>query len=306
MSIGFCICSLLIPVGSGQNEEMTNPWLDRRVLNYAHQGGAKEAPSSTMFAFNQARANGADAFEMDVHATRDGHLVVTHDATIDRTTPFSGRIDTMLLSELQELDFAHWWSPGHDAIDSLEPEEYPLRGQAATDPSLRIAALGDVLEAFPDVLLNFDIKGGAVPYESQLADCLRDYQRSTDVIVASFHDDALARFRTAAPEIHTSTALQESLQISRDLFQGKHIELHPSIVALQIPYRFERTDTPLFDAGFVDRAHEAGLCVHVWTIDDPADMHEILDHGVDGIITDFPAVLEAVLIGRETLRYRRV
>jgi glycerophosphoryl diester phosphodiesterase len=259
-----------------------------------------------MYAFRQALANGADALEMDVHATLDGHLVVTHDATIDRTTPFSGRIDGLLLSDLQELDFAHWWAPGYDAIDSLEPGQYLLRGKATEDAGLRIATLTEVLEAFPDVFLNFDIKGGAVPYEGLLADCLRRYQRSTDVIVASFHDDALGRFRAAAPEVHTSTALQESFDISTAILQGRVTDVHASIVALQIPYRFEGTDTPLFEATFVDRAHETGLAVHVWTIDDPDDMHEILNHGVDGLITDNPSVLQDVLNTRTSPRYRRV
>jgi glycerophosphoryl diester phosphodiesterase len=285
---------------------MTNPWLERRILNYAHQGGAKEAPSSTMFAFHQARAHGADAFEMDVHATIDGHLVVTHDTTIDRTTPTSGRIDNLLLSELQQLDFAHFWAPGYDAIDSLEAHQYPLRGLATTDPTLRIALLSEVLETFPDVFLNFDIKGGARPYEDLLADCLREYERTTDVIVASFHDNALNRFRALAPNVHTSTALQESLDISSALFKGEPLDLHPSIVAMQIPYRFEGTDNALFDANFVTRAHQAGLAIHVWTIDEPDDMIEILDLGVDGIITDAPSVLEGVLSQRAAPRYRRV
>src|SRR5204863_5412261 len=69
-----------------------NPWLDRRVLNYAHQGGAREAPSSTLFALRQAVAGGADALELDVHATADGTVMVCHDATVDRTTPASGAI----------------------------------------------------------------------------------------------------------------------------------------------------------------------------------------------------------------------
>ena len=68
-----------------------NPWLERRVLAYAHQGGAKEAPSSTLYALRQAVANGADALELDVHRTSDGHLVVCHDATVDRMGEENGR-----------------------------------------------------------------------------------------------------------------------------------------------------------------------------------------------------------------------
>ena len=90
----------------------TNPWLDRRVLNWAHQGGAKEAPSSTLFAMRQAVANGADALELDVHMSRDGVLMVCHDATVNRTTDGSGAIADLTFDELRRLDNAYWWTPG--------------------------------------------------------------------------------------------------------------------------------------------------------------------------------------------------
>src|SRR5687768_9453981 len=99
----------------------TNPWLERRVLNWAHQGGAKEAPSSTLFALRQAVANGADALELDVHMTKDGVLVVCHDATVDRTTNATGAIAELTLDDVKRLDNAYWFVPGsvvdHDAED---------------------------------------------------------------------------------------------------------------------------------------------------------------------------------------------
>ena len=84
-----------------------NPWLDRRVLNYAHQGGAREAPSSTLFALRLAVAGGADGLELDVHATRDGVVMVCHDDTVDRTTPGTGSISQLTHDELRVLDNAH-------------------------------------------------------------------------------------------------------------------------------------------------------------------------------------------------------
>jgi glycerophosphoryl diester phosphodiesterase len=272
-----------------------NPWLERRILRYAHQGGALEAPSSTLFAFRQAVANGADGLEMDVHMTADGHLVVSHDETIDRTSPATGRIDQMTLAELQNLDFSYWWAPGFDATTDLLPHDYPLRGRYQADTSFGIATLRQVLEEFPKLFLNFDIKGGAVPYESQLADYLREYDRTNDVIVASFHDEALARFRAIAPEVNTSTAIQETYDIAAALRSGMQPELHPSVVALQIPYRFSPDSEPIFDAAFVKQVHALNCAVHVWTIDDATEMIEVLDTGVDGIITDTPSVLHEVL-----------
>ncbi len=283
---------------------MTHDWLSRRVLHYAHQGGAREAPSSTLFAFHQAVGGGADALEMDVHMTADGYLVVAHDATIDRTTQSSGSIDVLTLDRLRSLDFAHWWSPGHDAVTGLPDHQYPLRGRAPDDARLGITLLTEVLDAFPNTLLNFDIKGGRVPYEQELVDILRAYDRRDNVIVASFHDEHLQRFRALAPEVCTSSALHESYSIAQALTENLAIDLPPSLVALQVPYRFAASDDPLFDDLLVDAAHRRGLAVHVWTIDDEAEMLEVIRTGADGIMTDFPSRLESVLALHEIPRWR--
>ena len=87
-------------------------WLGRRVVAYAHQGGAWEAPSSTIYAIERALDAGATALELDVHATADRRLVVCHDETVDRTTNGAGQICELTLAELGELDNAHWWAPG--------------------------------------------------------------------------------------------------------------------------------------------------------------------------------------------------
>ncbi len=276
---------------------------------YGHQGGAKEAPSSTIYAFHQAVANGADALEMDVHATADRILVVTHDETVDRTTPSSGLIASLTWAELKQLDNAHWWAPGHDAVTGLEPGEYPLRGRAPQDRALGIARLIDVLDEFPATIVNLDIKGtnpkvtpGVTPYEDLLADVLRAYKRSDDVIVASFFDDALDRFRSLATGVATSTALNESFAIATQLKATATPSLHRSTVAMQIPFRFSVGGQPLFDADLVDQIHNLGLAVHVWTIDDPNEMREVLQLGVDALITDYPSVAHRVMTEEATPR----
>jgi glycerophosphoryl diester phosphodiesterase len=283
---------------------VTSEWLSRRVLHYAHQGGAKEAPSSTLYAFRTALAEGADALEMDVHLTADGTLVVAHDSTVDRPTPAQGRIDEFTVEELRALDFAYWWSPGHDAVTGLADHAYPLRGRSAENPELGVTLLSEVLRAFPDTFLNLDIKGGRLPYEQELADLLRAYGRTTDVIVASFQDEHLKRFRMIAPEVCTSTAAGESFTIAAAISQGQHLDLPASVVAMQVPYRFSPDAEPLFDATFVDLAHERGLAMHVWTIDDEAEMRNVLQTGVDGMMTDVPTLLEQVYREHQVKRWR--
>lgn len=276
----------------------TNPWLQRRILNWAHQGGAKEAPSSTLFAMREAVAAGADAIELDVHMTADGHLVVCHDATVDRTTNATGAIASLTLAEVRALDNAYWWVPG-SVVDhaAADPAHYVHRGKAPDDPEFGVATLDAVLEAFPDVYLNFDIKQTAPtvePYEGQLARALRDHGRTDDVIVASFLDVATDAFRAIAPEINTSLGTNGTASFYRAVQAGEPVEPTPC-VALQVPRTFG--DLVLVDEGFVTAAHDAALAVHVWTIDDPDEMRLLIDLGVDGIMTDRPTALEQMLAG---------
>ena len=251
------------------------------MLNYAHQGGAKEAPSSTLFAMQRALSVGAHAIELDVHCTADRHLVVCHDATVDATTNGTGPIASMSLSDVLQLDNAFAWPT--------------LSGRAPDDRSLGVATLREVLEAFPGVILNLDIKQTAPdvePYEALLASVLREYERTDDVIVASFLDVATDAFSAAAPSIPTSAGTMATAEFFRAVQSGA--EPPPMRhVALQVPERFG--ETVIVDARFVAAAHSAGVAVHVWTVDDADDMRRLLDYGVDGIITDRPSVLAAVL-----------
>ena len=277
----------------------TNPWLDRRILNWAHQGGAKEAPSSTLFAMREAVAAGADALELDVHMSRDGVLMVCHDATVDRTTDGTGAIADLTLEELRRLDNAYWWTPG-TVVDheNPDPAAYVHRGQATDDPAFRIATLDEVLEAFPDTFLNLDIKQTAptvVSYEQPLAEALLRHDRAGTTIVASFNDLATDRFRPFAPEIDTSLGTNGTAEFFRAVRSGQAPPPTPC-VALQVPRKFG--EVVVVDETFVAAAHGHGLAVHVWTIDDEDEMAELVDLGVDGIMTDRPNALEAILQDR--------
>lgn len=275
---------------------ISNPWLERRILNWAHQGGAREAPSSTLFAMKAAVAAGADAIELDVHQTADGVLVVCHDPTVDRTTDGSGAIADLTYDELRRLDNAYWWVPGSVVDhDNPDPSAYVHRGKAPDDGDFAIATLDEVLETFPDVFLNFDIKATApavASYEQPLAAALLHHERVGDTIVASFQDIATDRFRTFAPDIHTSLGTNATAELYRASRAGEEPAATPA-VALQVPRTFG--EIVVVDEDFVAAAHGAGLAVHVWTIDDPDEMALLVDLGVDGIMTDCPSVLERVL-----------
>ncbi len=270
-------------------------WLDRRVIAYAHQGGAWEAPSSTLHAIGSAIEAGATGIELDVHATADGQLVVCHDPTVDRTTNGAGLIADLPFDALRMLDNAYWWAPGADVSPGLEPGRYPFRGRAPDDRRFRIALLEEVLEEYPDVVLNLDIKQTApvvAPYEQTLAAMLRRFRRVDDVIVASFIDSATDAFSSFAPEVPTSAGTQAVA----GFFQSVRADEAPAPmrhVALQVPASYG--DVVLVDQTFVDVAHEQGLAVHVWTIEEETEMERLCGLGVDGVITDRPSALVEVL-----------
>jgi glycerophosphoryl diester phosphodiesterase len=268
-----------------------NPWLERRVLAYAHQGGAWEWPSSTLFAMRNAVAAGAQAIELDVHGTKDGRLVVCHDETVDRTTDGAGPIAELTLAEVKALDSAYWFIPGQDVAPGHPATDYPYRGLAASDPEFRIASLDEVLEAFPEVILNLDIKQSApavAPYEEAVATVLKAHGRRDDVIVTSFNDATTQSFHGFAPDVPTSAGMGGTAAFVQAIVHGTEPPA-TTAVAFQVPERYG--DVVLVDERFVETAHRHGVAVHVWTINDGAAMERLLDVGVDGIMSDVPTEL---------------
>ncbi len=207
-------------------------WLARRVIAFAHQGGSFESPSSTLAAIEHALDVGASGIELDVHATKDRHIVVCHDATIDRTTHHRGAIADMTLAELRQVDNAYWWIDGDVVTPGRSDEEYRYRGRAPMDPRFGVATLADVASAFPGVLLNLDIKGTTPlvePYEELLAQEIVHLDLRDRVIVASFRDAAIQNFRRYAPGVPTSAATDETASFFFSLESIPVVTTSPSI-----------------------------------------------------------------------------
>jgi glycerophosphoryl diester phosphodiesterase len=273
---------------------VSGPWLSRRVIAYAHQGGSFEGPSSTLAAIEWSLAGGATAVELDVHATRDRQIVVSHDETVDRTTNHHGEIAELSLAQLRDMDNAYWWIAGEAVTPGRADGEYVHRAKAPRDRDFALATLEEVSQRFPGVLLNLDIKRSSPdvePYEELLADELRRLERTGSVIVASFLDHAIQAFRALAPEVATSAATGETATFYFSLQEGS--AKVPPAQALQVPATFG--DVTVVDERFVEAAHEAGLAVHVWTINEEDEMRAMVDLGVDGIVSDRPTRLAQVL-----------
>lgn len=291
-----------------------NPWLARRPISFAHRGGVVEFPENTLFAYHRADAVGADVLEMDVYQTADGALVILHDLTVDRTTDGSGDVGAFTLAELKQLDAAYWFVPGQGTTRDAPASAYVYRGIATGDKApppgftpndFRIPTLEEALARFPDALLNIELKpdlDGTGTYEGQMARLLQAYGRDNDVIVASFDDTASALFEvqngcasTAVPLAQAAAVVLASKgplpMVPPPGHQAFQVPLDTSSVS-QIP---EQLQIEVVTDDFIADAHDAGLAVHVWTIDDCATMVDLLRRGVDGIMTDRPVRLAQVL-----------
>jgi glycerophosphoryl diester phosphodiesterase len=269
-------------------------WTARRVIAFAHQGGSFEGPSSTLAAIEHALRVGASAIELDVHATSDRRIVVCHDDTVDATTNHHGEIASLTLAELRSMDNAYWWIEGETVTPGREERAYQLRGRAPSDRRYGVATLEEVATTFPGVLLNLDLKRTSPEveaYESLLYDDLRRLEITDAVMVASFHDEAIQRFRALAPGVATSAATNEVAAFYFSL--GDASPAVPPVEAFQVPARFSGID--VVTPAFIDAAHRADVAVHVWTINDEVEMTRLLDLGVDGLVSDRPTPLAALL-----------
>jgi len=247
---------------------------------FAHRGGAHIAPENTIAAFAAGLAAGADRLEMDVHATRDGHVVVLHDPTVDRTTDGTGAVRDMTLAELQRCDAgARFAGAGGD---------FPFRGRG-----LRVPTLAAVLEAFPGVPLNIEIKQDEPAIEAAVLEVLDRFDARPRVLLAAEEARIMARIRAAAPDVMTGFSAADVLEFVT-AWQGGTLDAYrPPGVALQIPPSVG--DVQLVTAESVAIAHRMGLEVHVWTIDEPGEMAALLDLGVDAIMTDVPPLAARLL-----------
>jgi glycerophosphoryl diester phosphodiesterase len=286
-------------------------WITLRTLNIAHQGGEDEAPSNTMYALDRAMRLGADMLELDIHTSSDGELVVIHDGTVDRTTNGSGSVYEMSLAEIQALDAGHNTVPGEGTESGRPESDYPFRGVRLGEKKpppgfrprdFRIPTLGEVMAAYPEVPVNIEIKGAAdtdvasfFRNADALAAFLNELGRTEGIIVASFNDAALQRFHQAAPEIDLAPGTAAVAT-----YKATGIQTQAGAKAFQIPIEFG--GVTVTDEAFVNQIHSDGYAAHIWTINDEPTMNELLDWGVDGIMSAEPMRLERVLCRRGTSR----
>ncbi|HSG09877.1 MAG TPA: glycerophosphodiester phosphodiesterase [Longimicrobiales bacterium] len=247
-------------------------------LFVAHRGGSKVAPENTMEAFRRAvRVWEVDMLEMDVRLTRDGEVVVIHDATVDRTTDGTGTVASRSMRELLELD------AGARFRDADGAPVFQGRG-------VRVPRFEDVLVAFPDVRINVEAKErqAAAP----LVDIIRRHRAESRVLVAAEFEKARADVRGYPGPWGASRHHVALFWLLHRLPGGSLYT--PGADILQVPetWKGRRIVTPRF----IREAHARNIPVQVWTVDDADDMRRLLAWGIDGIQTDRPDVLARVMV----------
>jgi len=246
----------------------------------AHRGSRLLWPENTLPAFQGARDLGLRLLETDLHVTRDGVLVAFHDHLLDRTTNGEGPIADRWWPELELIDAGHNFAP-HAG--------YPWRNKG-----IKIPRLDELMETFGDAGFVLDLKQPGT--EERLAELLKQRGWEDRVVVGSFSDLRMRRFRKASKGgVWTSSGPVEAFAHWSASRLGRR--LPGPAKAIQIPeeFAFRR----LVDRKLTESAHAAGRQVHVWTINDPEVMDHLLDAGVDGIITDRPDLLRALLERRQ-------
>ena len=238
----------------------------------AHRGGADEHPENSIEAFEAMVAKGFTYIETDTHATADGKLVIIHDPDLDRTTNGSGPISEKTWDEVKAL-----------------------RDRSGRRPML----LAEALERFPTVDFNVDIKADSAVEPIITLMTGADY--SDRVLLASFSERRLRRIRRAVPDVVTSLGTEAVIAAIAAArlrpFRRPLLSVLPGpadgAVCAQLPQRYR--GLRVVDERLIALLHEAGLVVHVWTVNEAMDMARLIEMGVDGLVTDRPTLAREVI-----------
>jgi glycerophosphoryl diester phosphodiesterase len=241
----------------------------------ARHGGGGLWPENTIYAFEQAAAIGVDIIQIDVRNSADGGLVLMHDKSVERTTNGIGAVEQLTRAELQSLDAGFNWSDDGG-------ETYPYRGQGITVPTIT-----EAFRALPDMQLSIEIKSmEETTVVHNLCALINEHKASERVLVTSVSQETIQEFRTLCPDVATATSDKEMIAfliLNLTFLSPIH---SPDYQVLRVPYQLYgiRLITP----GLLRSAHDRGIAVYISLINGNVNMQDMLETGVDGIISDSP------------------
>jgi glycerophosphoryl diester phosphodiesterase len=254
----------------------------------AHRGASGDHPENTLAAFTATRDAGSPYIELDVRLTRDGVVVVAHDDGFGRVGNSNGLISEMTLAELAQVDAGYNFAPA-----SSPDGAFPFRARG-----IRVPALQEVFDACPAQRFVVEIKQSSPSLVEPLLAVIDRSAMRRRVLVACEHKAPIDEFRHAAPDIPTNFPTEEVAAFLMSMPPGAPPFI-PRGDALQIPP--EHLGWKMVTPEIVGAAHRMGLELHIWTINEPAEMRSLLALGVDGIVTDFPARLLKLLAASPAL-----
>lgn len=256
----------------------------------AHRGSSGEAPENTHVAFARALQQGAAIIESDLHVTRDGVPVLLHQRELHATTQGEGWVEDHSFAQLSELDAGFRFTADGGRT-------FPFRGCG-----LRVPGLEEAFKAFPGVRFNLELKVDEPDLiESTVALVSRAGREALTLLTAE-SDTIMSRLRAHLRQVALPVALGSSRgEVQQFLLSASGEGPPPAgAMALQIPVDYE--GTLLITPALVRHAHAHGVAVHAFTINDTAEMERLLEMGVDGIVTDFPARLSSLIEQRRRRR----
>ena len=244
-----------------------------KVRVYAHRGAAIECPENTMVSFRRALDLGADALEMDVHLTSDGHVVVSHDADGLRMAGARATIASCSLRDVQS------WDAGWGFCDAKGGRPYARAGH-------RVPTLAEVLAEFPGVPINVDLKAEGPALAEAFLKVVRGRREEERVIAASFNRASLKHLRGQFYAGLTALAQSEVVELlALPAFLWRRLPATGK--AAQLPTR--SGPLKLATPWVIERCRACGLRIDFWTVNEPAEARALVALGVDGIMTDDPA-----------------
>lgn len=258
-----------------------------RPLVIAHAGGLGLNPENTLEAFAASVARGCDMLEMDLRLTRDDVLVTHHNATVEHRSNGTGAVRDHSLAEMKALNFGYHFQDATGA--------HPFRDHPA-----HTATMEELFQKYRQQQMVLELKDREEigrEAASNLAALIAKYQMTDRVVVASFDDATLEFFRSLT---HGRVATSSARNETRDFVFLRLLRLdrlwRGGMQAAQVPSDpRESSGLHLARPGFVAAAHARNLAVHYWTVNDPQEMRDLIALGADGLITDFPDRLQAIL-----------
>lgn len=254
-----------------------------KPLVFAHRGGSAIGPENTIPAFDQAVALGVDGLELDVRLSRDGIVVVHHDARLERTTNGSGRVRDVTAGELARVDAACRFGRGG--------------GQAWQSAAVGVPTLAEVLRRYRDCWIIVEMKENEPDLARATVDAVRQANACERVCLGGFGLRAMVEARRHGPEIATSAAKEEVRWALYRSWVAWPVAA-PAYAGFQVPER--SGTTRVVSERFIRIAHRRDLFVQTWTIDQPDDMHRLLGWGVDGLISDRPDIAVPLVSERQS------